>query len=64
VRSSAALLSFLPFLLIGAIRVINPAFVEPLFKTPGGNVVILLCVVMDLIGNSVMKKMIVKTIGE
>lgn len=57
-RVTAALLSFLPFCLMGAARVMAPDFMRPVFETPVGNAVLVLCVLMVIAGNYIVKKMV------
>ncbi|MGB9849122.1 MAG: type II secretion system F family protein [Moorellaceae bacterium] len=63
-RSTAALLSFLPFVIMGAARVAAPEFAAPLFTTVGGAAVVGFCVVMVIIGNRVIGRMVKSVIGE
>lgn len=58
VRTTATLLSFLPFILIGVSRVISPEYTAPLFTTAGGVIVLLFCVAAVLVGNKIVNKMI------
>jgi len=57
-RSTANILSFLPFVVMGAARAVAPEFAAPLFTTAGGAAVVGFCVVMVLIGNRVIRGMI------
>ncbi len=53
VRTTATLLSFLPFILIGVSRMMSPEYTAPLFTTTGGVVVLLFCVAAVLVGNKI-----------
>lgn len=63
-RSTATLLSFLPFVLMGAARVAAPEFAAPLFTTAGGAAVVGFCVVMVFIGHRIIGRMINSVTGE
>lgn len=63
-RSTAALLSFLPFVLMGAARAAAPEFAAPLFTTTGGAAVVGFCVVMVVIGNRMIGRMIKSVTGD
>lgn len=63
IRTTASVLSVLPFGIIGMIRVMAPGFAEPLFATASGNIVIILCFVLVIIGNSFVKGMVSKSVG-
>lgn len=56
-RTTAMILSALPFFLMGVSRIMAPVFTEPLFNTLGGNIVIGICVLMVLTGNYIVGKM-------
>lgn len=58
VRTTATLLSFLPFILVGVARVLSPEYTAPLFTTTGGIFVLIFCVVAVVIGNRIVNKMI------
>jgi tight adherence protein B len=62
-RMAAQVLSFLPFFIMGAARVMAPEFVAPLFQTLAGNLVIAFCVVMVFCGNWVVGKMVNQVVG-
>lgn len=56
-RTTASLLSFLPFILIGVTRIVAPEYAAPLFNTTGGIIVLIFCVVAVVIGNRIVKRM-------
>jgi len=58
VRTTATLLSFLPFILIGVARVLSPEYTAPLFTTTGGIIVLLFCVLAVVIGNRIVNRMV------
>jgi len=58
IRTTATLLSFLPFILIGVARVLSPAYTAPLFTTTGGIIVLLFCVLAVVAGNRIVGKMV------
>lgn len=62
-RLTSLFLSVLPFFLMGAARLAAPDFARPLFETPGGNLVIVLCGAMVAAGNWVVSRMISRTVG-
>lgn len=62
-RVTALILSLLPFLLMGAIRVIAPDYMSPLFDTFAGNGVLVFCALMVIAGNSIINRMVAKTTG-
>lgn len=63
IRFTALILSLLPFGLMGATRVLAPDFSKPLFETTGGNIVVIFCVVMVLLGNRMIGRMVQKSVG-
>lgn len=63
IRTTAVILSVLPFILMGAARAMAPEFSRPLFETTGGNVVVIFCVVMVLLGNRMIGRMVQKSVG-
>lgn len=63
IRLTASVLSVLPFALIGAARTLAPEFAAPLFATTGGNLVVLFCAGMVLLGNKVVRGMVGKAVG-
>lgn len=63
-RITAAVLSFLPFFLMGVSRALAPEFSAPLFTTLAGNAVIGLCVLMVAAGNAVIRKMVKGVAGD
>lgn len=63
-RMTAMLLSFLPFGLMGVARIMAPDFMEPLFSTVAGNIVIILCASMVLTGNYIAGRMIRSVTGD
>ncbi|AOQ23131.1 hypothetical protein MTAT_16610 [Moorella thermoacetica] len=63
-RVTALMLSFLPFFLMGICRVMAPDFIAPLFTTLAGNVVIVVCVIMVVVGNVIVGKMVKGVAGD
>jgi tight adherence protein B len=63
IRTTASVLSVLPFVLIGAARVLAPEFASPLFTTTGGNLVVLFCAGMVFLGNKFIRGMVEKAVG-
>lgn len=63
IRFTALILSGIPFVLMGAARALAPEFSKPLFETIAGNIVIVFCVVMVLIGNRMIGRMVQKSIA-
>jgi tight adherence protein B len=57
-KSSAAIIGSLPFIIMGALTVLNPAYLNPLFNTTIGNIMLGTCAVWMLTGVLVMRKMI------
>ena len=57
-KSSAAIIGALPFVIMGALTVLNPNYLNPLFDTSAGNVMLLGCGLWMLTGVLVMRKMI------
>jgi tight adherence protein B len=57
-KSSAAIIGSLPFLLVGALTVLNPSYLDPLFHTHMGNLLLVGSGTWMTIGVLVMKKMI------
>jgi tight adherence protein B len=57
-RVSAVILAILPFVLIAAISVLNPAYIEVLFREPVGQIMLLVASVLILVGIFVMRRMI------
>ncbi len=57
-KSSAAIIGSLPFIIVGALTVLNPAYLTPLFETSTGNLMLVGCVTWMTIGVLVMRKMI------
>lgn len=56
VRFSGLVISFIPFLIVGLIYFVEPGMVSVLFTTLLGNIILLVCVIMILVGSFVMKK--------
>lgn len=63
IRTTATVLSALPFVIMGFTRMASQDFSHILFGTPGGNIVVLLCVVMVVIGNQIVRGMVNKLVG-
>jgi tight adherence protein B len=57
-KSSAAIIGSLPFIIMGALSILNPAYLNPLFNTTIGNIMLGTCAVWMLTGILVMRKMI------
>lgn len=57
-KSSAAIIGALPFVIMGALTVLNPNYLNPLFDTNAGNIMLLGCGLWMLTGVLVMRKMI------
>jgi tight adherence protein B len=57
-KSSAAIIGSLPFLIMGALTVLNPEYLNPLFYTRMGNILIIASGAWMGIGVLVMRKMI------
>ncbi len=56
VRFSSTIISFIPFLIVGLIYFVEPGIVSVLFTTFLGNIILLVCVIMILVGSFIMKK--------
>ncbi|MBL8893782.1 MAG: type II secretion system F family protein [Rhizobiales bacterium] len=57
-KASAAIIGSLPFLIMGAMMVLNPAYLNPLFDTKVGNLMLVGSGLWMLTGVLIMKKMI------
>jgi tight adherence protein B len=57
-KSSAAIIGALPFLIMGALLLINPNYLEPLFSTETGNMMLIGSALWMTTGILVMRKMI------
>jgi tight adherence protein B len=57
-KSSAAIIGSLPFVIMGALTVLNPQYLNPLFNTNAGNIMLAGCGLWMLTGVLVMRKMI------
>jgi tight adherence protein B len=57
-KSSAAIIGSLPFVIMGALTMLNPNYLNPLFQTNLGNIFVVGSLVWMLIGVLVMRKMI------
>ena len=57
-KSSAAIIGALPFLIMGALLLLNPNYLEPLFSTETGNMMLVGSAVWMTTGILVMRKMI------
>ena len=49
-RFSGLILSFMPPVVGGAIFILSPEYMEPLLKTPQGNLALLLAIFLTLLG--------------
>jgi tight adherence protein B len=57
-KSSAAIIGALPFVIMAALMVLNPQYLNPLFHTTAGNIMLVGCGLWMLTGVLVMRKMI------
>ena len=57
-KSSAAIIGSLPFIIMGALTVLNPSYLNPMFQTSMGNMLMIGSGIWMLIGVLVMRKMI------
>lgn len=57
-KASAAIIGSLPFVIMGALTVLNPAYLNPLWDTTLGNIMVVGSGVWMLIGILIMRKMI------
>ncbi len=57
-RMSAYVLVGLPFFLAGALTLLNPTYMAPLFQTSSGHKMIILSLVMMGIGSLLLKKIV------
>ena len=57
-KSSAAIIGSLPFVIMGALTMLNPNYMSPLFETTMGNVLVVASGTWMTIGVLVMRKMI------
>ena len=57
-KSSAAIIGALPFVIMGALTILNPEYLNPLFYTGTGNMLLVGCGMWMLTGVLVMRKMI------
>ena len=57
-KSSAAIIGSLPFIIMGALTVLNPEYLNPLFNTSTGNILLIGCGTWMMIGVLIMRKMI------
>jgi tight adherence protein B len=57
-KSSAAIIGALPFIIMGALTVLNPTYLNPLFYTSVGNMLLIGCGLWMLTGVIVIRKMI------
>ena len=57
-KSSAAIIGSLPFIIMGALEMLNPKYLDPLFYTHLGNIILICSGVWMTIGVLVMRKMI------
>lgn len=58
VRMSATILSAIPFLVVGALAIVNPGYLAPLFSTPSGNILLGAAIACLLMGAFTMRWMI------
>ena len=57
-KSSAAIIGSLPFIIMGALTILNPNYLKPLIDTHTGNIIIVCSITWMTIGVLVMRKMI------
>ena len=57
-KASAMIIGSLPVFVTGAVQVITPDYLEPLFTEPGGQKMLIFAVLWMLMGVGVMAKMI------
>ena len=57
-KSSAAIIGSLPFVIMGALTILNPEYLNPLFDTSAGNIMLAGCGLWMFTGVLVMRKMI------
>jgi tight adherence protein B len=57
-KASAAIIGSLPFVIMAALTVLNPAYLNPLWDTPMGNAMVIGSGIWMLIGILVMRKMV------
>lgn len=57
-KASAAIIGSLPFIIMGALTVLNPAYLNPLWETTVGNILVIGSAVWMLMGVLIMRKMI------
>jgi tight adherence protein B len=57
-KSSAAIIGALPFVIMGALTVLNPTYLDPLFYTGTGNMLLVGCGTWMGMGVLIIKKMI------
>lgn len=57
-KSSAAIIGALPFVIMGGLTVLNPTYLNPLFNTSTGHIMLVGCGVWMMTGVLVMRKMI------
>jgi tight adherence protein B len=57
-KSSAAIIGSLPFIIMGALTVLNPEYLNPLFNTSAGNIMLVGCGTWMMTGVLIMRKMI------
>ncbi len=57
-KSSAAIIGSLPFIIMAALTVLNPEYLNPMFNTNTGNIMLVGCGTWMMIGVLIMRKMI------
>jgi tight adherence protein B len=57
-RMSGLLIGALPILLGGAISVINPEYMTPLFTTSAGRIMLIVCIVLECLGFLAIRKIV------
>lgn len=63
-KTSALIISCLPFFFITASRMVAPEYAAPLFNTTGGKIVVIVVFGMVVIGNKIVGKMLNKVVQE
>lgn len=56
VRLSAAILGLLPIAMVGLITLLNPGFIEPLFRNPAGHMLLLTAGTFQVLGFVIMRR--------
>lgn len=57
-RFSALIVGSLPIVLIGVMWMLSPTYIRPMFTSPGGRVALVVCVVLELVGSLIIRKLV------